>query len=102
MNSAVTRRQFLGRSAALTAFTLLSRHTLAAAFRGRLRKAMIVGQVTEAALQPLRAAGFAGVETTHICSESEAAEGRAAAEKLGMRVHSVLRGWMEFNSDDPK
>jgi hexulose-6-phosphate isomerase len=24
------------------------------------------------------------------------------AEKLGMRVHSVLRGWMEFNSPDPK
>src|SRR5262249_3105808 len=71
-------------------------------FRTHLRKAMIVGEVTEAALKPLKEAGFDGVETTHICPEAEAAEGRAVAEKRGMRVHSVLRGWMEFNSDDPK
>ena len=63
---------------------------------------MIIGKVTEAALQPLKEAGFEGVETTHICPEDEAAAGRAVAEKMGMRVHSVLRGWMEFNSEDPK
>ena len=62
---------------------------------------MIVGKVTEATLQPLKDAGFQGVETTHICPEAEAATDRATAEKLGMRVHSVLRGWMEFNSEDP-
>jgi hexulose-6-phosphate isomerase len=74
----------------------------AATFHGRLRKAMIVGEVTEASLRPLKEAGFDGVETTHICPEAEAAQGRAVAEKLSMRVHSVLRGWMEFNSEDPK
>jgi L-ribulose-5-phosphate 3-epimerase len=63
---------------------------------------MIVKEVTESALEPLKAAGFQGVETTHICPEAEAAAGRAVAEKLGMRVHSVLRGWMEFNSEDPQ
>ena len=63
---------------------------------------MIVKEVTEAALEPLKAAGFQGVETTHICPEAEAAAGRAVAEKLGMKIHSVLRGWMEFNSEDPK
>jgi L-ribulose-5-phosphate 3-epimerase len=63
---------------------------------------MIVKEVTEAALQPLKEAGFQGVETTHICPEAEAMQGRAVAEKLGMRVHSVLRGWMEFNSEDSK
>ena len=26
---------------------------------------------------------------------------RKVAEKCGMRIHSVLRGWAEFNSDDP-
>jgi predicted xylose isomerase-like sugar epimerase len=25
---------------------------------------------------------------------------RKVAEKCGMRIHSVLRGWAEFNSDD--
>ena len=98
-----TRRQFLNRSAAASAAMIFSARSLGAAkFHSRLRKAMIVGEVTEAALQPLKEAGFDGVETTHICPEAEAAQGRAVAEKLGMRVHSVLRGWMEFNSDDPK
>jgi len=99
----LNRRQFLSRTVVLTAFALAPVVPVhAAAFHGRIRKAMIVGEVTEAALQPLREAGFAGVETTHICSDAEAAIGRATAEKVGMTVHSVLRGWMEFNSTDEK
>jgi L-ribulose-5-phosphate 3-epimerase len=102
MTSSLSRRQFLGQAAIVAAAGLTLRFPArAATFKGRLRKAMIVGNVTEASLQPLKEAGFQGVETTHICPEAEAATGRAAAEKLGMRVHSVLRGWMEFNSDDP-
>ncbi|HEY5911240.1 MAG TPA: sugar phosphate isomerase/epimerase family protein [Verrucomicrobiae bacterium] len=103
MNLSLSRRQFLTRSAALGALALapgLSLH--AAEFRGRLRRAMIVGEVKEDALRPLKEAGFEGVETTHICPETEAAQGRAVAEKMGMKVHSVLRGWMEFNSTDDK
>ncbi len=103
MTTPYTRREFLGRAAAVGAAALSPGLSLpAAGFRGRLRKAMIVGPVTEATLQPYKEAGFEGVETTHICPEAEAAQGRAVAEKLGMRVHSVLRGWMEFNSDEPK
>ena len=99
----LTRRQFLTRATGAAAVGLLAAPSLcAASFRGRIRKAMIIGQVTETALQPLKEAGFDGVQTTHVCAEEEAARGRAAAEKLGLRVHSVLRGWMEFNSDDPK
>jgi L-ribulose-5-phosphate 3-epimerase len=99
----LSRRQFLANTTAVAAIALMPGFPVAAAtFRGRIRKAKIVGEVTEAVLQPLKDAGFDGVETTHICPEEEAAKGRAAAEKLGMRVHSVLRGWMEFNSDEPK
>jgi len=99
----MNRRQFISRTAAAGLFTALSGPDLpAATFRGHIRKAMIVGEVSEKALDPLKTAGFQGVETTHICPEAEAAKGRAVAEQLGMRVHSVLRGWMEFNSDDPK
>src|SRR6185295_13452606 len=47
------------------------------------------------------AAGFEGVETSHVCGEEEAKKAGELAQKLGMRVHSVLRGWMEFNSPDP-
>jgi hexulose-6-phosphate isomerase len=103
MQLPLTRRQFLIRTVgASTAVALVGLQSGAATFRGRIRKAMIVAEVTEAALQPLKATGFDGVETTYICPEAEAAQGRAVAEKLGMRVHSVLRGWMEFNSDDSK
>jgi L-ribulose-5-phosphate 3-epimerase len=103
MQLPLSRRGFLTRTAGASAAVFLGGLSLpAATFRLHLRKAMIVGQVTEAALQPLKEAGFQGVETTHICPEAEALQGRAVAEKLGMRVHSVLRGWMEFNSDDSK
>src|SRR3954468_20063121 len=99
----LNRRHFLSATAAATACTLLPVFpSRGAQFRGKIRKAKIVGQVTEASLKPLKDAGFDGVETTHICPEEEASKGKAVAEQLGMRVHSVLRGWMEFNSDDPK
>ncbi len=99
----LNRRRFLAASAvAASAFALVPGFSASAGqFKHRIRKAMIVGQVTEAALKPLKEAGFDGVETTHICPEEEAAKGRAIAEGMGMRVHSVLRGWMEFNSEDP-
>lgn len=71
-------------------------------FKTRLRKAMIIGKVTDKALAPLKAAGFDGVETNHVCPEEEASAGGEAAKALGLRVHSVLRGWMEFNSSDEK
>lgn len=99
----LNRRQFIAQTATAAAVTALSglpMRARAAEFRGRLRKAMIVKEVTENALAPLQAAGFEGVETNHVCSEPEAAAGRRVAENLGMKVHSVLRGWMEFNSDE--
>src|ERR1051326_6041581 len=103
MQLSLTRRQFLKRTTgASLGFMLAGGFSRAATFRGRIRKAMIVGEVTESALSPLKEAGFDGVETTHICPQAEAAQGRAVAEKLGMRVHSVLRGWMDFNSEDQK
>ena len=103
MRTFLSRRQFLAAASAATACSLLApQPTRAAEFKSKIRKAKIIGKVTEAALAPLKAAGFQGVETTHICPEEEAAQGRALAEQMGMRVHSVLRGWMSFNSDDPK
>ncbi|MCO5053823.1 MAG: sugar phosphate isomerase/epimerase [Verrucomicrobiae bacterium] len=97
----MNRRQFITATTA-SVFTLISSWPVTAAnFKGRIRKAMIVKEVTESALEPLKRAGFDGVETNFVGTEAEAAQGRAAAEKLGMKVHSVLRGWMEFNSEDP-
>ena len=102
MQKPISRRHFIAAASAATACSVLSPSAGAAEFRNKIRKAKIIGKVTEAVLAPLKAAGFQGVETTHICPEEEAAQGRAIAEGMGMRVHSVLRGWMSFNSDDPK
>jgi len=97
----MNRRHFIRTTTAASLATALAGLPGHAAEQTTIRKAMIVGEGTDKALEPLKAAGFEGVETTHVCPEDEAARGRAAAEKLGMKVHSVLRGWMEFNSDDP-
>ena len=103
MKTVLSRRQFLATASAATIGSVLGPQSAGAVeFRSKIRKAKIIGQVTEAALTPLKAAGFQGVESTHVCHEEEAAKGRALAEQMGMRVHSVLRGWMNFNSDDPK
>ena len=95
----VTRRGFLGAAAAAALLPCV--RAFGEGFHGRLHKAMIIQKVTEETLTPLKEAGFEGVESAYVCPEKEAEKGRAAAEKLGMRVHSVLRGWMEFNSGDP-
>jgi L-ribulose-5-phosphate 3-epimerase len=97
----VTRRGFLATATAATALCA-GLPASGGEFRGKLRKAMIIQAVTEEALKPLKEAGFDGVESTNVCPETEAVKGRAIAEGMGMRVHSVLRGWMEFNSSDPK
>ncbi len=102
MNAPLSRRQFITRTAAIGALALAPFGLPGAQFQGRLRRAMIVGQVTEEPLKLLKDGGFEGVETNHICAEAEAAQGREVAEKMGMKVHSVLRGWMEFNSTDEK
>ena len=102
MSSQFNRRQFLIHASAASLVIGSGLSVTGAPFRGRIRKAKIVAEVTEVALEPLKTAGFPGVETTHICPEAEAAKGRAVAEQLGMRVHSVLRGWMDFNSGEPQ
>ncbi len=94
-----SRRQFLAMSTTATLAAAAPRLFAAQPARD-FYKAMIVGKVDDAALKPLKDAGFDGVETSAIVSPAEAAKGREVAEKLGMRVHSVLRGWAEFNSKD--
>ena len=67
----------------------------------KLHKALIMNRPTEEGLKKLKEAGFDGVEAG-ILSPDEAEKCRALADKLGLRIHAVLRGWAEFNSADPK
>lgn len=97
-----TRRQFVTASTASAAAAILlpGARAGAAEFHTKLHKAMIVDRVTEEVLAPLKEAGFEGVESRHICPEADAAEAKAIADKMGMRIHSVMRGWAEFNNED--
>lgn len=70
-------------------------------------KAVITGPPDEAILKSIKEAGLDGVEVSlmgaegPIITREEAAKVRATAEKVGVRIHSVLRGWAEYNSPDP-
>ena len=71
-----------------------------AALKTKLHKALIA-RPTEDDLKRLKDAGFEGVEGRSSVTPDEAAKMRAVADKLGMRIHSVLiDGWGEFNSPD--
>lgn len=103
MGSELSRREFLATSAlaAAGAATLLGGQAEAAApFKTTLKRAVIVGKPTRENLQPIKEAGFDGVEAGIVTPE-EAAEARQIAGELGLRIHSVLRGWAQFNSDNP-
>lgn len=90
------RRRFIGTAAALLAARAVRAQE---PFMHSLKKAVIVGRPTEENLTAIRAAGFDGVEAG-IIPPDEAAAAKTIADGLGVRIHSVLRGWAEFNSDD--
>jgi hexulose-6-phosphate isomerase len=68
-------------------------------FKTKPHKALIA-RPTEEELKRMKDAGFEGVEGSRNVLPEEAAKMRVVANKLGMRVHSVLYGWAEFNSRD--
>ena len=105
MKNFVNRREFLAASAYAAGGLALGLQTSCVpgqskSGRCRLQKALIVDKPTEELLTRIRDAGFDGVEAG-IVSPAEAVKARKTAEKLGLRIHSVLRGWAKFNSDKP-
>jgi hexulose-6-phosphate isomerase len=100
-----TRREFIASSAAVAGATLVygqaggapTPSAAAPTFRTTLHKALIQQKPTEETLRAIKAAGFEGFESG-ILPPAEAARVRAIADSLGLRIHSVLRGWAAFNS----
>jgi L-ribulose-5-phosphate 3-epimerase len=103
----VTRRDFMASSAAAVAGATAIRGQAGSAvpaaaaapgtFRTTLHKALIQQKPTEENLRPIKAAGFEGFESG-ILPLAEAERVRKIAETIGLRIHSVLRGWAAFNS----
>jgi len=107
MNHTISRRDFLGSStmaaAGLAAASLSTGSGLTRAAEAAplpaAKKALIINEPTEDDFKRLKDAGFAGVEAG-VLPLDKAEKCRAAADKTGMRIHSVIRGWAEFNSRD--
>ena len=102
----MNRRGFLASSTLLTAGlglglgkTASSAHAAEATFTTQLRKALILEKLSEDKLKQLKDAGFDGLEAG-VVAPQEAEKYRALADQLGLKIHSVLRGWAEFNSSD--
>ena len=109
MMNDIRRRDFLLASAAtLAAGGMMNTQSTAEAaeapkFKTTLHKAKIAAP-SEATLKSWADAGFEGMETTSRTawskSPAEAAKDHLTAERLGMRIHSVLFGWANFNNPD--
>jgi len=102
MSNRPTRRDFLAATTAAGLGLLGAGRSPAAEFKTTLHKSLI-GEPKEETLAAWKAAGFEGMEISGRgwnVTPDEAAAGRKTAERLGMRIHSVLRGWTNFNSPD--
>ncbi len=100
MTHRLDRRNFLAASAAFGAGALFAGRLPAAEYQTTLEKALI-GKPTEETLKSWKAAGFDGIESNdRKVSVEDAAAARKRAEKIGMRIHSLLFGWANFNSPD--
>jgi len=72
------------------------------AFRTVLKKALIEKRLTEKVCARLTAAGFPGVELTDkTASIAEARAARQLADAQGIKIHSFMGAWFDFNADDP-
>ena len=102
MRQRVNRRDFLATAAAAGVALTAADRVAGASFKTKLRKALI-GSPTEATLASWKEAGIEGMETSQWdVAPEEAAKGKAVAERLGMKIHAVLWGWANFNSQDPE
>ena len=100
MNYRYDRRHFLAASTIAGAGLMFSGRIHAAPYKTSLKKALI-GKPDEATLKSWKAAGFDGIESNdRQVSVEDAAAARKTAEKLGMKIHSMLIGWVNFNSPE--
>ena len=100
MPFSISRREFLAASAAVTSAIATSNRVLAEPLKTELHKSLI-GTPGEGTFKSWKAAGFEGMESTAWnASPADAAKARQLAEKNGMRIHSVMRAWINLNSSN--
>ena len=110
MKTNFSRRRFLGAAASTIAvggFSSMIGDVVASDVKAggwawqRLNKALITGTPNDEYCERLQKAGFDGIEATKWgASVQEAGQARLLAEKYGLRIHSMMRGWTNFNDPD--
>ncbi len=114
MPHSISRREFIASASAAAACTtaasgLISVGSTAAlaagqagggSFRHTLHKAVFAHLDDD--FGKIKAAGFEGIECLDWnVSPEQARQGRKKVEAAGLRIHSVLLGWLDFNSIRP-
>lgn len=103
MGKSLSRRDFLKASAAAPLVLSAAGSSRAKTLppKSTWKKALIVNEPKAEELREIKEASFHGVATRAAdMSTEQAAKARKMAEDMGMRIHSVRRGWMNFNSRD--
>jgi hexulose-6-phosphate isomerase len=71
------------------------------AFKTKLSKALIAGVADDVTCERIAKAGFPGVELNDKkVTVEQAMQGRSIAEKHGLKIHSFMGGWADFNNAD--
>ena len=98
----ITRREMLCSSLSLASAVAIGQKVQAQQFRTRLMKALI-GVPDRPTLEAHKAAGFQGIESSvWDIDPDQAAAMKKIAVELDMKIHSVMRGWTNFNHPDPE
>ncbi|MDD4102821.1 MAG: sugar phosphate isomerase/epimerase [Kiritimatiellae bacterium] len=104
----INRRSFIKAAAAVAAtsgipFKSQAESAAACAFKTQLHKALIAKVADDATCERLAKAGFHGVELTNKdVTVEQARQGRVTAAKHGVKIHSFMYGWAQFNNADPE
>jgi len=98
----MTRREFTvalaASSAAAAAIGTRTARAAETGFKTTLHKALIGGLPDEKRITSMKEAGFGGLECNAWKAEPAKAEAvRKVVDRLDFKVHSVLRGWTQFN-----
>ncbi len=105
-----SRRNFIQTAAAVSAglafgniptMSARSSGSVKKVFRTSLYKANIIKDPTDELCDQLKSAGYEGIEVSNWnVTVAQARTYRSIAEKSGLRIHSVMRGWASFNNAD--
>jgi hexulose-6-phosphate isomerase len=102
----LSRRDFMRAAAAAGAVAGLplgmrAAEGVDATFKTQLHKALIAPLADDATCERIAKAGFPGVELNKKdVTFEQAAQGRLTAEKHGLKIHSFMGGWADFNNAD--